>query len=57
MTLKQQIEFLRTECYQDLNTWEKEFIVDVYDHVQDTEEELTSRQKEKIREIWEGVGL
>lgn len=56
MTTIEKIEFLREERFQDLNSWEREFIDDLYTHAQD-EDELTRRQIDKINEIWEGVGL
>ena len=57
MTILQKIDFIRTERYQDLDEWEREFISDLFEYTQDPEEELTRRQIEKIEEIWEHLGL
>lgn len=57
MTLSQKIQFLREERFHDLNAWQQGFIDDLYDFVQDAEEELTPRQIGKVEEIWEEMGL
>ena len=57
MTIIQKINFIREQRYHDLNNWEKEFISDLYENVQDSEEELTRRQIEKVEEIWADLGL
>lgn len=66
MTLLEKLDWLREECYHDLNSWQQGFIEDVHDTIhrhadEVTEEEvkefLTRRQIEKIEEIWEEVGL
>ena len=56
MTEIQKIKFLREERFHDLNAWEQGFIEDLYEYAQE-EEELTSRQIEKLDEIWEDLGL
>lgn len=63
MTLAQKIYFIREERHQDLSQWEREFIEDIYEGIDGmasdelAEEYLTSRQIEKIEEIWENLGL
>ena len=66
MTILEKLSWLREECYQDLNEWQKGFIEDLYDTIKEhpdevTEDELheffTRKQIEKIEEIWEEVGL
>ena len=57
MTTTEKIKFMKEERYQDLNAWGREFISDLYDNVQDAEEELTRRQIEKVDELWEDLGL
>ena len=57
MTTLEKITFIKEERYQELNEWEKEFISDLYDNVQNADEELTRRQIEKVDEIWENLGL
>lgn len=57
MNLLQKIQFIREERFEELNDWEKEFISDLYENVQDTDEELTPRQRNKVEEIWQELGL
>ena len=53
----EKIRRLYEKCFADLNSWEKEFISDLYHNVQDPEEEMTRRQLDKLNEIWEEHGL
>jgi len=57
MTLEEKIKFIYEERLHDCNSWEKEFISDLYLNVQDASEELTRRQIEKVNEVWENLGL
>ena len=57
----QKVKFLKEKQYEDLNKWEKEFIDDLYEFVDEDSSEPTSglsrRQVEKIEEIWQDIGL
>lgn len=66
MTTLQKLRFIREECFQDLNEWERDFVDQMYDGVdgvpdntndEDLSEYLTRRQMEKIDEIWEELWL
>ena len=57
MTTEDKIKHLYEKCMADLDSWEQDFISDLYENVQDAEEELTRRQIEKVDEVWEGLGL
>ena len=66
MTIIEKLNWLREERYQDLNDWQKGFIEDLSDTLNNhpdevTEDEVkeffTRRQIEKIEEIWEEMGL
>lgn len=68
MTTVDKVKFLKEERYQDLNAWEKEFISDLYDSayskngqlsttLAEAFDALTTRQIEKVNEIWEDAGL
>lgn len=65
MTIFDKIHFMRHDRYLDLNYWEREFIADVWDDIEEmkdaTDEELiaflSERQLRKIDEIWEDLGL
>ena len=56
MTIVEKVKFLKEERYIDLNTWEREFISDLYEHAQD-DDELTTRQKSKVEDVWKDQGL
>ena len=60
----EKIKFLREEVFRDLSYWAQGFIEDIYTLCtendptpEEVEEFLTTRQKEKIYEIWEDMGL
>lgn len=64
MTLRQKLEFIRTERFQDINKWEKDFISDLYEGLdglpswqtdEDMNDYLTERQIKKLNEIWENL--
>ena len=66
MNLLEKINWLKEERYVDLDSWEKGFIDDLYETIQQhpdepTEDEVleffTRRQIEKVDEIWENLGL
>ena len=61
LSIAQKVKFLKESRYEDLNTWEKEFVDDLYEFVDEDSSEptsgLTRRQIEKIDEIWADMNL
>lgn len=64
MTIIDKVLFLRQERFHDLNEWAQGFIEDMEaictendPTPTEVEEFLTQRQKGKIDEIWEDLGL
>lgn len=51
MTKVEMVKFLKEERYHELNSWEKEFVSDIYENAQD-DSELTTRQKDKILDVF-----
>lgn len=56
MTAVEKVKFLKEERWIELNSWEREFIADLYEFAQD-DDELTSRQIGKVEDIWQDMGL
>ena len=65
MGIIEKLNWLLEERFQDLNGWQKGFIDDLYETMSNHPDEVsedevreffTSRQIEKIEEIWEEIG-
>lgn len=66
MTLLQKVQFLYQERLHDLTKWGRDFISDMFNHLDgvgesasddEVAEVLTRPQIEKINELWEELGL